>query len=221
MQTRDRDKILEELANCVITGDYESVQNVAKEALDAKCDPVVAIEQGLAKGLKVVGDSFGRGDAFLPDLVQAAAAMKAGVEIIKMAIPKGFEIKRLGSIVIGTVEGDIHDIGKNILIAMFEANGFTVHDLGADVPSTKFVEMTGEVKPNIVAMSALLTTTLARMPEVIKGLDRAGLRRKVKVMVGGTPVTKEWADEMGADAYGTDASEGIIKAKQIVGAKSK
>jgi len=221
LQSKDVGKILDELANCVMNGDYESVQNVAKKALDAKCDPVVAVEQGLAKGLKVVGDSFGRGEAFLPDLVQAAAAMKAGVEIIKTAIPKGFELKSLGSIVIGTVEGDIHDIGKSILAAMFEANGFTVHDLGVDVSSTRFLETTGEVKPNIVAMSALLTTTLARMPEVIKGLGKAGLRQKVKVMVGGAPVTREWADEIGADAHGTDASEGIIKAKQLVGAKSK
>ena len=210
-------KLLNKLAKSVIDGDDELAEKLAGKSLEMKIDPVIAIEDGLAEGLRVVGDSFGKGEAFLPDLVQAAEAMKTGLAILKCAVPKDQEVKNLGTVVIGTVEGDLHDIGKNIVTALLEANGFTVHDLGVNVVPAKFIEVIKESKPDIVAMSALLTTTLPRMSGVIKELKKAGLRDQIKVMVGGAPVTQDWAEKIGADAYGSDAVEAVVKAKELMG----
>jgi len=212
-----KDKILRKLSQSVIDGDAEIAVASAKEAMESGVDPLTAVEEGLSKGVREVGQRFGKGEVFLPELIIAAEAMKEGTEVILPYVPKGKEIRGLGRILIGTVRGDLHDIGKSIVGAMFEASGFEVIDLGVDVPTQKFVEKVKELKPDIVGLSALLTTTLPEMERVIDALRKAGLRGKIKVMVGGAPVTQEFADKIGADARGADAVEATEKAKKLLG----
>jgi len=215
MQT-SKEEILDKLAECVIKGDTESVVSLAKKALELDVDAKEAIEEGLARGVRVVGDGFGKGELFLPDLMMSAVTMKMGMDILEKAISGKETVRTLGKIVIGTVEGDIHDLGKNLVAALLRANGFTVYDLGVDVPAEKFVEKVKEVNADVLAISALLTTTMPRMIQVIQTLEKEGLRNKVKVLVGGAPVTEEWARRIGADAYGGDASEAVTKSKGLL-----
>ena len=211
-----KEEILQKLAECVMNYDVEATIAVAQEAIKVGVDPVEAIEQGLAKGVKEVGEKFGKKEIFLSELIAAAMAMSEGVEVLKRAIPKGVEIKRLGRFMIGVVSGDIHDIGKNIVVAMLLAAGFEVIDLGVDVSVENFVEKVKELKPDIVGMSALLTTTIPEMKKAIDALKENGLRDKVKVMVGGGPVTESYAKEIGADEWGADAVDAVNKARRLV-----
>ena len=206
------------LAEAVVEGDAEKSEETAKKTVELGMDPLQVLDEGVIKPLREIGDRFGRGEIFLTDLVMSAEAAKAAMEVLVAEIKRrGREVGYLGRVVLGTVAGDIHDIGKNIVGALLSVEGFEVIDLGADVPTEKFVEKVRELKPNILGLSALLTVTMPVQREVIEALKKAGLRDTVKVMVGGAPVTAEWAEEIGADAYGADAIDAVKKAKKLIG----
>jgi trimethylamine corrinoid protein len=194
--------------------------NAAKEAaqrgLAEGIDPMELMSRGFIPGISQVGDNFAQGTCFLPELIQAAEAMRIATEIINAAIPAGKQQKK-GKIIIGTVEGDIHDIGKTIVVSLLKANGFEVYDLGRDIPTEKFLEKADEVGADIIGTSALLTTTMEGQKKLELALKKAGLKGKYKTMVGGAPVTQRWADRIGADAYAEDAGEAVKKAKQLLG----
>jgi len=210
---------LDEVVAAVQTFDVEKVMEATNKALNAGIDPLKIIEEGLTKGLKIVGEKFGSGELFLMHLVAAAEASKKALsEILEPRIAKAkAERKSLGKIVIGTVAGDIHDIGKNIVASMLFAAGFEVHDLGKDVPVNQFIDKSKEVRANVVASSALLSTTMPMQHEIVKALVSEGMRGKVKVMVGGAPVTQDWAKEIGADGYGENAIEAVNVTKRVLG----
>jgi trimethylamine corrinoid protein len=210
--------LLREMGEAVQNFDDELARTLALKAVEAGIDPVVALEEGLAKALKEVGDRFGRGDAFITELIAAAQAMEAGAEVLNREIAKrGVSRKAVGRLLIGTVEGDIHSIGKNIVKTMLTSAGFEVFDLGEDVPAGVFVEKVREVGPDILGLSALMTTTMIKQREVIEALEEAGLRDGVKVIVGGSPVTDDWVDEIGADACGLDAGSAVKTALGLMG----
>lgn len=209
------DDILKRLADSVTGYDVEGTVKAAREALVANVDPVEAIEKGLAKGVRIVGEKFGAGEAFLTELMMAAEAIKQGLAVLEPAIPKGKGRESLGKILIGTVEGDIHDIGKSIVSTMLSASGFEVVDLGIDVPTNLFVEKVKELKPDIVAMSALMTTTMANMKKVVALLEKEGLRQQTKILIGGAPTSKAWAQQAGADAHATDAMDAVRVVKEL------
>lgn len=212
-----KEEFLNKLMNAVLNYDPEAAVKAAEEALQKGVDPVEAVEEGLAKGVRIVGERFGAGEAFLTELVIAAEAMKQALKVLEPAILKSArEKKTLGKVLIGTVEGDIHDIGKNIVSTLLMVAGFEVIDIGVDVPAQKFVEKVKEAKPEIVGLSALMTTTMAKMADVIEALKREGLREKVKVIIGGAPTSKKWAEKIGADGYGGDAMEAVEIAKKLV-----
>jgi len=209
--------ILQKLSDSVIEGNSQEAKKWAIEVLNSGLDPLEAIEKGLAKGLREVGRRFECGEMFLMHLILSAEAMKAGVEIMKPEMLKqNKELKSLGTFLIGTVEGDLHDIGKSIVSAMLTAEGFDVVDLGVDIPDRIFAEKTKEIKPQILGLSALMTTTRTKQRDVIDALNRAGVRNMVTVMVGGATVTPEWAQQIGADAYGEDAVDATKKARQLL-----
>jgi len=175
------------------------------------------LEEGLAKALREVGDRFGRGEAFITELIAAAQAMEAGAEVLNKEIARrGASRKSVGRFLIGTVEGDIHSIGKNIVTTMLRATGFEVFDLGADIPTNVFVEKVRELKPDILGLSALMTTTMTVQREVIAALSEVQLRKDVKVMLGGAPVTEEWVNEIGADSFGLDADSAVSEALRLM-----
>lgn len=211
------EKILENLIKAVKGYDVESARRFAEESIKAGIDPAEVIEKGPAKALGEVGEMFGKGELFLPELIAAAEAGQAAIEILNKEIAKQAKTRKsVGRVLIGTVEGDIHSIGKSIVATMLQVAGFEVFDLGVDVPTRVFVEKTKELKPNIVALSALLTTTMVKQKEVIDALIKAKLRDKVKVLIGGAPVTGKWSEEIGADAYGRDAQEGVENALKLM-----
>ncbi len=214
-----KEDLFQAMAQSIIEGEAEEAERLARQAVEQSIEPVEAINKGYVAGLDEVGQQFGCGEMFLPDLVQAAEAMKAAVAVLEPEMARrGSSRHVLGKVVIGTVEGDIHDIGKTLVATMLSASGFEVYDLGVSVPLQKFVDKAGEVGADIVGLSALLTTTMVKQRKVIEDLARAGLRPKVKVMVGGAPVTRGWADEIGADGYSEDAMGAVAVAKQLVGA---
>ncbi len=196
-------------------GDAEKVEELVKQALEENLLPKDILENGLIKGMDVIGAKFKKNEVYVPEVLIAARAMHAGMDILR---PKLAEtgVKNIGKVAIGTVKGDLHDIGKNLVKMMLEGAGFEVIDLGTDVTTDKFVEVVKEHKPNIIGMSALLTTTMVNMVEVIKALDVAGLRDKVKIMVGGAPITQNYADQIGADGYSPDAASAVDKAKTFI-----
>jgi corrinoid protein of di/trimethylamine methyltransferase len=210
-------EIFEKLAKSVIDGNEDSARKAAQEALDAKVDPLEAIKNGFARGMDVVGKKFHDFEIFLPEVILAADAMKAGIEVLRprMSAESMAKASR-GKVVIGTVFGDIHDIGKNLVAVMLEAGGFEVHDLGTDCPSTKFVEKAKEVKADIIAMSSLMVTSMYYQKEVLDYLKDTGTRDRHWVMVGGGPVTPEWTKEIGADGYGKFADDAVEVAKTLM-----
>ena len=210
-------EVIEKLCAAVESYDDVAARKAAQESLEKDIDPAEAIKNGLMKGLLNMGEKWAKGEAFITEVMLAATALKAGLDILEPALrQKGKRIETVGRVVIGTVQGDIHDIGKSIVGAMLKAVGFEVQDLGVDVSSEKFVEAVKKYNPQIVGMSALLTTSMLEQRKLIEGLSGAGLRDKVRVLVGGAPVTKAWANEIGADAYGEDAFEAVNKAKLLV-----
>jgi corrinoid protein of di/trimethylamine methyltransferase len=202
------------LKEAVMNYEMETIADLAKQSLKDGVDPLVAIEKGLAEGIKTVGERFGRGEIYLPELVMGAEAMKSALAVLEPAVPKGQHRASAGKVLIGTVQDDIHEIGKNLVSTLLASNGFEVIDLGVNVPSAEFVKKADEHKPHIVAMSALMTTTMPRMKEVIEPMKRKD--KKVKALVGGAPVTDTYAKEIGAEGYSGDASGAVDVAKRMM-----
>lgn len=204
-----------EISESLQRGDAEKVKELVKQALEEKVIPRDILENGLISGMNVIGVKFKNNEVYVPEVLIAARAMHAGMDVLR---PKLVEtgVKDIGKFVIGTVKGDLHDIGKNLVKMMLEGAGFEVIDLGVDISTDKFVEAVKEHQPNVLGMSALLTTTMVNMPEVIKALESAGLRNQVKVMIGGAPITQNYADQIGADAYSPDAASAVEDAKSFI-----
>jgi len=208
-------EILDRLRDCIVSFDAEGVKRAAYDAIEAGIPAYRAIAEGMARGIDIVSQKYEAGEYFLPELVMSGETMNEGLKILKpllTAEKRAFA----GRVVIGTVAGDIHNIGKNIVISMLQSSGFEVHDLGVDVPERIFVSKIRELKPDIVALSALLITTMPRMKTTIDALKKAGLRKKVKIMVGGRPLTEAYAKEIGADGYGKDAMSAVKLAKRLL-----
>jgi len=212
-------ELFEKMAQSIIDGESEVAVALAKHAIESGIDPLDAITKGFVLGVNTVGDAFSRGDAFLPELVMAGEAMKAAVTTLEPEMARrGTARQVLGKVVLATVEGDIHEIGKTLVGTLLSASGFQVYDMGVDVSASRIIEKVREVDANIVALSALLTTTMVKQGEVIEILKKEGLRSSVKVMVGGAPVTRDWVQKIGADGYSEDAIGAVNAGKQLVGA---
>ena len=213
------EELLKKMAQSIIDGDVEAAVALAIESIAAGIEPLDAIKNGFVVGVNAVGDAFGRGESFLPELVMAGEAMKAAVATLDPELRRrGTERRLLGKVVIATVEGDIHEIGKSLVTIMLSSSGFEVYDLGVDTPAEKIIGKAIEVNADIIAMSALLTTTMIRQKEVIDELAEKGLRSRFKVMVGGAPITRDWVKAIGADGYSEDAVGAVVVVKQLVGA---
>ena len=213
------EELFSAMRQSIIDGEAEQAADLARQALARGLDPLAAIDQGFVPGVLHVGEQFGCGEMFLPDLVLAGEALKAAVAVLEPEMQRrGVQRQTLGKVVLGTVKGDIHEIGKTLVGAMLTAHGFEVYDLGVDVPFAQFAATAREVGADIVGVSALLTTTMAGQRAVIQALEEADLRPQVKVMVGGAPVTRRWAEEIGADGYGEDAIAAVAVARRLVGA---
>lgn len=210
----EEDEILKGLKEAVIDFDEDKSREFANQALEKGMDPQTAIFDGLAAGMEVVGDLFQKGDYFVPEVLMSADALYAGLDILKPHVKPGGKSKVKGQVVLGTVEGDVHDIGKNIVKLMFEIAGFTVHDLGKDVPLDRFVEEQLKTDSDIVALSAMMTTTMTGMKKVIEKIREKN--PKIKIMIGGAPVTSETAKAYGADATAKDATNALSEAIKMV-----
>ena len=212
-----KDDILEQLRNAIKEYDVDQAKHYSQEALKAKMDPTEVIKNGPAIVLKEIGDKFANGELFLPELVAAGQAGEASIAVLNEEIAKRSQSRTsLGKYVIGTVSGDVHSIGKNIVATMLRVAGFDVMDLGVDVPTDVFIQKVKELKPQILGLSALLTTTMDEQRKIIIRLKEEGLRGKVKVMVGGASVSPEWAKEIGADSVGLDAQDAVEKALKLL-----
>jgi dimethylamine corrinoid protein len=210
-------EILKQLQEVVIVGEPDQARELAAQSLEEGVAPLTAIEGALNPGMQVVGDRYERGEYFIPDLVMAAEAMKAALAVFEPALMARQEQRRvLGTVVIGTVEGDIHEIGKSLVATMLSAAGFQVHDLGVDVSACDFVKQVQETGANVVGLSALLTTTMRNQRTVIEALKEAGLREHVKVVIGGAPSNPEWAQTIGADAYAENANVAVAVVTQLL-----
>jgi len=211
------ERLFEEMTNAVIAGLPDKALELADEALRAGIDPLAAIERGFKPGMDVVGEGFAKGELFIPDLMMSGEAMKAAITALEPELMKRKKQRQvLGKVVIGTVRGDIHEIGKTLVGTMLAANGFEVHDLGVDVSPQQFVGAVHEVDAGVVGLSALLTTTVLYQEAVILSLKEAGLREQVKVIIGGVPAGPEWAEEIGADGYAENATEAVEVVKRLV-----
>ena len=212
------EELFKQMAQSIIDGEEDLAAELAQKALEAGVDPLQAITEGYMPGVNEVGDSFACGQAFLPELVMAGEAMKAAVAVLEPAMKaSGASRKILGKVVLATVEGDIHEIGKSLVGTMLTSSGFEVYDLGVDVPTADILAKAEEVGADIVGLSALLTTTMVKQKEVIDEVTRRGM--KVKVMVGGAPVTREWVQKIEADGYSEDAIGAVAVAKELMGTK--
>jgi corrinoid protein of di/trimethylamine methyltransferase len=210
------EEILSKLAQAVIDGEPEEAEAWARQVLDRGLDPLLCINQGLTPGIDRVGELFETGEYYLPDLILGGDAMKAALSVLEPALASGEGRQTLGRVVLGTVEGDLHEIGKTLVGTMLTANGFEVNDIGVDRPAADFVAAVKTSGATLVGASALLTTTMLHQQEVIEALKEAGLREQVKVMVGGAPVTETWAEKIGADGYAEDAISAVALAKKLV-----
>ena len=212
------DELYKKLMDSVIDGEPEDAEQIAKEALEANLDPLTCINKGLMPGIKKVGELFSTGEYYLPELIIGADAMKAALEILEPALVGGQKREVVGMVVLGTVEGDLHEIGKTLVGTMLIANGFKVVDIGVDQSAEAFVKAIEEHEADIVGASALLTTTMLQQKKLVEALESAGLRDKVKVMVGGAPVTDRYAQEIGADGYAEDAISAVDIAYRLMDA---
>lgn len=197
--------MLEELRQAVITGNAGSVKELSQKLVDEGSSALEIINKGLISGMGVVGERFKKGDMYVPEVLVAARAMKAGMEIVQPLLQEG-EATTAGKVLLGTVKGDLHDIGKNLVGMMIESNGFDVVDMGVDISPEVFAQKVKEEKPQVLGLSALLTTTMLAMKETIEVLEEEGLRDTIKIIVGGAPVTSDFAEEIGADGYAPDAA---------------
>jgi len=215
MKMGEKEEIFEKLRQTVILGETEDCVKTVQDAIDAGIEPMKAITEGLAKGMEVVGDKFENKEYFLPEMLLAAEAMYAGLELL-LPLLKKEEAEVKEKVILGVVEGDIHDIGKNIVKAMLTAAGYEVIDLGVDVPASEFVEKALEEGATVIAMSTMMTPTLMSMKDVEEQLAKKGLKGKVKTLIGGGTVTEQWRSRMGSDAYGKDAGEAVGRVKMLV-----
>jgi len=204
-----------QLKEALLNFDIDGIGPLAENALQAGDDPIALIEK-LTEGVRIIGEQFEQGELFLSQLVMSAETMRIALEILEPAISKDHTRKSEGKVVIGTVEGDVHDIGKNLVRTMLVTNGFEVEDLGVDVPVSIFVENVRETKPDILAISALLTTTMPQIEEIIQALEAAGLRNTVKIVIGGAPISPEWAKEIGADDYAPDLGTAVTVCRNLM-----
>ena len=212
------EELFKEMAQSIIDGDSDKSVELAQKSIDSHMHPLEAITKGFVVGVNYIGDQFGKGDAFLPELVMAGEAMKAAIATLEPELVKlGSTREIVGRVVLATVEGDIHEIGKTLVGTMLSASGFEVFDIGVDVPADKIIGKAIEVNADLIGMSALLTTTMVRQREVIEELDKEGLRPRIRVMVGGAPITREWTEKIKADGYSEDAIGAVKLAKHLLG----
>ena len=210
-------ELYSQLANSLVDGDPEATEALTRQALENGLEPMSIIKEGLMPGMNSVGEKFSCGEYFLPDLIIAADGMQKAMNLLEPELrARRQSVESPGTVVLGTVKGDIHEIGKSLVATMLSANGFKVYDLGVNVPNENFIAKVKETNANIVGLSALLTTTMTAQREIINDLVNAGLRDKVKVIVGGAPVTHGWATEIGADGYAEDAMGAVQIARQLV-----
>lgn len=210
------DQILKEAKQTIIEHNKDRAVELTNKIIADGLDAIELMDNAFIPGINTVGDLFGRGELFLPELIQAADVMKAVMDIIHASLPNQEAAEKKGKIVIATVKGDVHDIGKCIVVSLLQANGYTVYDLGRDVDTDHIIEEAVKVKANIIGTSALLTTTMTRQKDVEEALKSAGLRDKFKTIVGGAPVTARWAAKIGCDAYAEDAQDAVIKVKELL-----
>lgn len=211
------EEVFDKLTKAVLGGDIDTVPTLCQEAANAGLEPMVIINEGMAPGARQAGIKFSNGEYFLPQLVLAGEAMNAGLEMLLPLITAEAQAQAKGTIVIGSVEGDVHDIGKNIVAALLVANGFKVTDLGIDVPAAEFIDKVKSEDADIVAMGSYMSTTLPQMTAVMEALKEAVLRERIKVIVGGAAVTQAFADKIGADGFGEDAAQAVEKAIELMG----
>lgn len=204
------------LIEAVTKGDINKAVAETQKAIDAGGFIQAIIDEGLIAAMDEVGDNFSKGTIFVPQMLRSAKTMQECMKLLEPLLKEG-DVSSKGKVIIGTVKGDLHDIGKNLVSMMMEGAGFTVTDLGVDVSPEKFVQKAQEVEPDIVAISALLSTTMPAMPQTIEALQKAGIRDKVKVIIGGAPVTAKYAQEIKADSYGADAGSAVTEAKKLLG----
>lgn len=207
---------LKDLTSAIIVGNLELATDIVKESIKSNIDPQLLVTSYLIPGMEEIGNKFEKGEAFVPNLLMSARAMKGCLDILKPLMKKESDIL-YGKIAIGTVKGDLHDIGKNLVASMFEGCGFEVINLGVDVSSNQFIDVVKKYNVDIVCLSALLTTTMNYMETIITELSKNGLRERVKVMVGGAPLNNNFAKKIGADAYTSNANEAVSVAKQLLG----
>ncbi|MCB0119901.1 MAG: corrinoid protein [Anaerolineales bacterium] len=216
--SEELEALFKDMAQSIIDGDSDISVELAKKSIEMNIPPLDAITKGFVVGVNYIGDQFGAGEAFLPELVMAGEAMKAAVATLEPELIKLGEAREtMGRVVLATVEGDIHEIGKTLVGTMLSASGFEVTDLGVDQPADKIIGKAIEIDASLIGMSALLTTTMVRQREVIEEMDKEGLRPKIKVMVGGAPITRDWATKIKADGYSEDAVGAVKLAKELVG----
>lgn len=210
--------ILKQMQEAIIDGDPDEAVALAQAALDHDMSPLEALEKGFSRGMSVLGEQFEKGEIYLTELLLAEEAMSAAVKVLEPRIAELKAQTRIkGKVVLGVIQGDVHDIGKNIIKLFLSVSGFEVIDLGRDVPVKNFIETARKENADIIAASALMTTTMIYMPELVKQLGERGLRDRFKVMVGGAPVVRSWAEEIGSDGYGRTTSEAIDEADRLVG----
>jgi len=214
----EKKEILENLITAVIEGDEGLARENAQRALEVGVDPLEAVDEGLSPGMAVVGERFECGEAYLPDLLMATEAFNAAMEILRPEIEAQEKaIVKKGTVLIGTVKGDLHNIGKNIVATVLGTNGFEVVDIGVDSSTLEFIEEAEKARADVIALSSLMTTTMPAQREIIDTLKEMNLRDKYRVIVGGGPVTQEWADEIGADGYGESAVQAVGLVKELLG----
>jgi len=214
-------KLMEQIIEATVAGDQECCVSLAKQVLAQGVDPLQAIEEGFSRGMSIVGERFARMEYYLPELLRCADAMKAAMEVLRPHLGEGQQAGGRGSIVLGTIQGDLHDLGKNIVRTMLEVSGFTVHDLGCNVPVRQFVDQAEQQRADIIAASAILTITMAYMPDLVNLVGETGARGRFKIMLGGAPVTPEFAAKAGADGYGENAAQAVDVAKSLLQAKKE
>lgn len=207
---------LSDLYDAIVKGNLDLAVNTTREALQENISPQSLISDYLIKGMEEIGTQFEEGKAYVPNLLMSARAMKGALELLKPYMENNKDVVSLGKVVVGTVKGDLHDIGKNLVCSMLEGCGFEVINLGVDVSDEKFVQAVKDNKANIVCMSALLTTTMVYMKEVIKAFEKAGIRNEVKIMVGGAPLNEKFAEEIGADGYSDNANAAVTLARKLM-----
>jgi corrinoid protein of di/trimethylamine methyltransferase len=217
-----KEEIFDRLSLSIVKADMETAKEAAQEVIKGKVDPIEAIEKGLSKGMDIMGERFSKMEAFLPELIMAAQTFDMVMEILEPEIAaQKRKVIKAGTILIGTVKGDVHSIGKNIVTTVLKTGGFDVHDLGVDVSPLAFVEAAQKSRADIIALSSLMTTTMPGQREVIEVLEEMGLRNRYRVIIGGGPVNQQWADQIGADGYGETAADAVLLARKLLAERKK